>query len=57
MGIENYYIGGNEFIIKFRDGVHELYNVDDDAVIYKGHYDECKTHLWCMSEEYKINSL
>lgn len=55
MYIENYYIGGQEYIITFKNGTHYVNEVmgDDMRKIFSGTYEKCKNYLKILFLEYK----
>lgn len=49
---DNYWIGDNELVIRFRNGIHVvLEKYEDYEVVFTGHYEKC--HAYCREREIK----
>lgn len=60
---ENFYVGAEEYIIMFKNGIHHIINVNDyeremnmeypGAVIFSGSYEKCISKRQEMEIEYQ----
>ncbi|HEY5555898.1 MAG TPA: hypothetical protein VIK44_02870 [Acetobacterium sp.] len=58
--MENLYIDGQEYVIRYKNGIHELIEINennDNIILCAGNYDICKflfTLLFYKNQENKI---
>ena len=47
---EAFYIGSTTYLLRFRNGIHEIvecddFNEDNRKIIFSGHYEKCRAYL------------
>lgn len=53
--VENFYTGGSEFIIFYKNGTHVIYSCDDDEEIFEGSYEKCLAFKHILETDYQMS--
>lgn len=50
--MDNYWMGSEELVIVFRNGIHVVLSSEEDDPIFTGSYEKCKDFCEMMVDEY-----